>query len=178
MATINKVDFFCGAFLSYIVCNGVKEPTLFEAQEKSKIVKFALKNKDFNVYIKYTTSGTDKIKKDVRYTNWSISFSNKERDFLMDSFSETGKENLVVLVCTNPEMNDNYFAVLKPEAVLKCLGDDAVNTSRNITLKKKRTRGTSYVSCHGTALDESNAISIEYNIDNVFGFGKKIQHSA
>ena len=72
-------------------------------------------------------------------------------------------------------MNDNYFAVLEPEEVLKCLGNDAVNTSRNITLKKKRTRGTSHVSCHGTALDERNAISIEYNIDHVFGFEKKMQ---
>lgn len=193
MATINKVDFFCGAFLSYIICNGVKEPTLFEAQETSKIVKFALKDKDYKIYIKYTTSGKDTVKKetqtkvlkngnrkrsqkevvDIRYTSWSVPFSNKERDFLTDSFSEAGKENIVVLVCTNSEMNDSYFAVLKPEEALKCLGNDTVNPNRYIKLKKKRTRGSSYVSCHGTALDESNAILIEYNIDNVFGFEKE-----
>lgn len=35
MARINKIDFFSGAFLSYLISNGVKEPTLFEASEKS-----------------------------------------------------------------------------------------------------------------------------------------------
>lgn len=35
MREINKVDYFCGAFLSYLISNGV-EPTLFEAGEKAK----------------------------------------------------------------------------------------------------------------------------------------------
>ena len=35
MREINKVDYFCGAFLSYLISNGV-EPTLFEAGEKNK----------------------------------------------------------------------------------------------------------------------------------------------
>ena len=177
MAIINKTNFFYGAFLDYIICNGVKEPTLFDSPDDSRILKFSLRNKDYKIYIKYTTSGTDRTKKEiknvgkqVRYTRWSVPFSNAERDFLVDSFSEEEKENLVVLVCTNKNLSDTYFAVLKPDQAIRCLGDDAVNDSRSITLKKRRTKRTSYVSCYGTALDESNAISIEYNIDNVFGF--------
>lgn len=49
MAKINKVDFFCGAFLSYLVSNGV-EPTLFEVTEKSKKIQFTAKSSDYNIF--------------------------------------------------------------------------------------------------------------------------------
>ena len=39
MSRVNRIAFFCGAFLSYLITNKV-EPTLFEATEKSKIVQF------------------------------------------------------------------------------------------------------------------------------------------
>ena len=42
MSRINKIDYFCGAFLSYLISNNV-EPTLFDAVDKSKIVNFTQK---------------------------------------------------------------------------------------------------------------------------------------
>ena len=67
MSRINKIDFFSGAFLSYLISNGVKEPTLFEATEKSKIIKFSLRNKDYNVYLKYVSTSKQSIQKGKNY---------------------------------------------------------------------------------------------------------------
>ena len=50
MGRINKTDYFCGAFLSYLISNNV-EPTLFDAVDKSKVVNFTQKNRDYNVYL-------------------------------------------------------------------------------------------------------------------------------
>jgi len=51
---VKKIDYFCGAFLSYLISNGIA-PALFEAGEKSKIVKFSTNLGDYKVYIKYST---------------------------------------------------------------------------------------------------------------------------
>ena len=37
MAKVNKVDYYCGSFLSYLIMNKV-ETTLFSVTEKSKVV--------------------------------------------------------------------------------------------------------------------------------------------
>ena len=47
MKKINKIDFYCGAFLSFLVSNGV-EPTLFEAGDKSRILEFLLKQTKYS----------------------------------------------------------------------------------------------------------------------------------
>ncbi len=41
MNRVNKIDYFSGAFQAYLTSNGV-EPTLFDATDKSKVVKFSL----------------------------------------------------------------------------------------------------------------------------------------
>lgn len=60
-----KIDFFCGAFLSYLISNGIT-PALFEAGEKSKIVKFSTDAGDYKVYIKYSTSCKVSDRKNTR----------------------------------------------------------------------------------------------------------------
>ena len=54
MAKINKIDYYCGAFLSYLVSNGANEPVMFDSGDSnSKGISFAVKYKNYNAYVKY-----------------------------------------------------------------------------------------------------------------------------
>lgn len=171
MGKINKVDFYCGAFLSYLITNKV-EPTLFNTTEKSKVVQFLLRNTDYNVYVKYVSTSKISTKKGKQYTKWDINFQKNERDYLLNDFCIANKKNIVVLVCANQDFKDTYFAVLSYDDAVKCLGKDAINTQYRITVKHQKKSPNSY--CYGTAIDEENAIRIMYNVDAFFGFNDKV----
>lgn len=168
MARINKIDFFTGVFLSYLVSNKVKEPTLFDAVDKSKVIKFSLRDNDYNAYIKYVSKSKKSTQGGKTYTKWDVIFTEKEKDFLTDSFIETDKNNVVVLVCANENFKDTYFAVLDVAEAFRCLGNDEINKQYRISVKRQK--GSKYVDCYGTALSDEKAIQIKYNFDEIFGF--------
>lgn len=168
MSRVNKIDFFCGAFLSYIVTNGVKEPTLFDASENSKVISFSLREKDYNAYLKYVSTSRTSTQAGKKYTQWDINFTERERVYINTSFEASNKENIVVLVCSNENLQDTYFAILSLEDAKKCLGNDDVNTQCRISVRRKH--GGQYVSCYGTALARDEAVQIKYNFDDAFGF--------
>jgi len=170
MNKVNKVDFYCGAFLSYLITNKV-EPTLFDATDKSKVVRFSLKTTDYNIYVKYNSSPKKSIINDKEYTKWDFIFTEKEKDFLLDNFAVDNRENLVVLVCTNEKLKDTCFAVLTFEQALSCLGDDKVNKQWRITVKHKKK--SEHLYCHGTALSDNNAIQVYNDSDYYFGFSQR-----
>jgi len=94
---VKKIDYFCGAFLSYLISNGIS-PALFEAGEKSKIVKFSTNLGDYKVYIKYSTICKFSDRKSTR--KWDVLFTKKEMDILKD-FLEQNRKHYFVLVCTD-----------------------------------------------------------------------------
>lgn len=170
MPKVNKIDFYCGAFLSYLISNKV-EPTLFSATEKSKVVQFLLRNTDYNVYVKYVS--TEKIinLKGKKYSKWDVIFQKNEREYLLKNFFRPNHQNIVVLVCANKEFKDTYFAVLSYEQALSCMGKDDINKQFRITVKHQKK--SPYAYCYGTALSDDNAIAIPYNVDSFFGFNDK-----
>lgn len=170
MARINKVDFYCGAFLSYLISNKV-EPTLFSVTEKSKMVQFLLRNTDYNVYVKYVSDGKILSIKGKQHTRWQVIFQKNERDFLLNDFCIPDNMNIVVLVCANKDFKDTYFAILTYEQAVQCLGNDEVNNQFRITVKHQKKSPNAY--CYGTALSDDNAIAIPYNVDSFFGFNDK-----
>lgn len=165
MAKINKIDFYCGAFLSYIVSNHAKEPTLFEETDKSsKRIKFSLRDKDYNAYLKYVSTLKESTIKSKTYYKWDFNFTNSEREYLRSSFVESGKENIVVLVCANKDFKDTYFAILNTKNALKCME----NKLPRITIKRQK--GSKYVSCYGSGISDKNALQLKYNFDEYFEF--------
>ena len=165
MAKINKIDFYAGAFLSYIVSNNAKEPTLFEETERSsKRIKFALRDKDYNAYLKYVSTSKVSTIRGKTYTKWDIYFTESERDYLKTSFIEPDKENIVVLVCTNPDFKDTYFGILNISDALKCMR----NEKPRITIKRQK--GSKYVSCYGSGLSDEKSIQLLNNFDEYFEF--------
>ena len=171
MAKVNKVDFYCGAFLSYLISNKV-EPTLFNANEKSKVVQFLLKNTDYNVYVKYVSAGKLLNIKGKQHTRWEVIFQKNERDYLVNDFCKSNFKNIVVLVCANKDFKDTYFAILTYDQAIQCLGNDAINNQFRISVKHQKKSPNAY--CYGTALSDNNAIAIPYNVDTFFGFNDKV----
>lgn len=165
MTKINKIDFYCGAFLSYIISNNAKEPTLFEETEKSsKRIKFALRNKEYNAYLKYVSTLKESTLKGKTYYKWDVSFTEAERDYLQSSFVEPDKENIVVLVCTNEDFKNTYFGFLDIKDALKCMA----NEQPRITIKRQK--GSKYVSCYGSGVSDENALQLKNNFDEFFEF--------
>jgi hypothetical protein len=159
---VKKIDYFCGAFLSYLISNGIT-PALFEAGEKSKIVKFSTDLGDYKVYIKYSTTCKASDRKNTR--KWDVPFTEKEMDILKN-FPEQNRKHFFVLVCTDPDMKENEIAVLDFDNGLKCLGNDSVNKERRISVIHKK--GSPYMKCYGTARSENQGIQIYKDFNRYF----------
>jgi hypothetical protein len=159
---INKIDYFCGAFLSFLITNGIT-PALIETGEKSKIVKFGTDLDDYKVYIKYSTTCKTNDKKNIR--KWDITFTNKEMDILQE-FLEQKRKHFFVLVCADSRMRETEIAVLDLHDGLKCLGNDPVNKKRRISVIHKK--GSPYIKCYGTARDEEEGVRIYKDYQRYF----------
>lgn len=168
MAKINKADFYYGAFLSYLISNGVKEPVMFDGVEKNKVITFGLKDKNYNMYLKYATNLRSSKKTGLVFSNWAVGFSEKEMLYLSEEFEKTGYENIVVMVCTNDKLKDSCCAVLTYNQAMKCLGKDAVNEQRRIVVKHQK--HSKNIFCYGTGLSDENAIERLFNFDEYFEF--------
>jgi len=167
MSRINKIDYFCGAFLSYLISNNV-EPTLFDAVDKSKVINFTQKNMDYNVYLKYVSTCKESKVAGKEQTKWDVNFSMAENTYIRTKFKQDKRENIVVLVCTKPNLQDTCIAVLSLDEALECLGDDNINERRRISVKYKK--GAWYLECYGTAILDIQAKKIKHDFDEYFRF--------
>ena len=167
MREINKVDYFCGAFLSYLISNGV-EPTLFEAGEKSKIVEFTIRDSIYKVFCKYSTKKKTVTKQGKSYDTWNVGFAEKELA-LLENFGDNSKKVAIVCICTDEKLKNADVAVIPYEDACKCLGlmQDEINKQRVITVR--HLKGSSKLLCHGTGLSQDNAIEIPHNFEKFFG---------
>lgn len=170
MRTINKVDYFCGAFLSYLISNKV-EPTLFEAGEKSKIVEFTIRNHTYKVFLKYSTQKKEYVKKEKSFERWNIIFTLTELEQLKQ-FNEEGKIVYLVCICTDENLRDPDIAVLSYDEAIQCLGlfQDEQNQQRRITILHQKS--SSKLLCYGTAIADIDAIAIPHDFEQRFGLGK------
>ena len=170
MRKINKVDYFCGAFLSYLISNKV-EPTLFEAGEKSKIVEFTIRNHTYKVFLKYSTKKSEVTKQKKVFERWNITFVPTELERLKQ-FNEESKVVYIVCICTDDKLRDPDIAVLSYEDAIKCLGlfQDEKNKQRRITVLHQKS--SSKLLCYGTAVSDENAIPVPHDFEQRFDLGK------
>ncbi len=167
MRVINKIDYFCGAFLSYLISNGV-EPTLFEAGEKSKVVEFTIRDSVYKIFFKYSTKKKAITKQRKAYDTWNIVFAEKELT-LLEQFGDARKQVAITCFCTDEKLKDADVAVIPYADACKCLGlmQDEINKQRVITIR--HLKGSSKLLCHGTGLSQDNAIEIPHNFEKFFG---------
>lgn len=127
-----------------------------------------MRDKDYNAYIKYVSKSKLSTLNGRIYTKWDITFTERERDYLINHYFEDDKCNIVVLVCANENFKDTYFAILDYKDALRCIGNDEVNKQYRITVKRQK--GSKYVDCYGTAISSEKAFQIKYNFDEFFEF--------
>jgi len=159
---VKKIDYYCGAFLSYLISNSIT-PALFEAAERSKIVKFSTDLGDYKAYIKYSTIPKLSERKNTR--KWDVVFTRKEMEILKE-FPEQNRIHFFIMVCTDSDMKETEIAVLDFESGMECLGDDSVNKERRISVVHKK--GSHYMKCYGTAKSENQGIQIYKDFNKYF----------
>lgn len=169
MGLIKKVDYYCGAFVSYLVSKG-NNLTLFEATDNSKIAQFAVASSDFKVYIKY--SATCKVTNKRTCRKWDINFTDKEVDILYD-FNKENCKMYFVIVCTDKKMKNTEVAVLDFKKAMRCLGKDKINNTRRITIIHEK--GSKYLHYYGVAVDKTNAYSTLKDFEGYFTRERKSQ---
>ena len=166
MNRAGKINYYCGAFLSYLITNGV-EPTLFEATVRSQVVKFSLRDKTYKAYVKYVGKPRMSTVGGKTFSNWDSSFTPNERENIRTGFSDGSSEAIVVTVCTTPDFDYTEFAVLPLEDALKCMGDDNINKRPRITYKLQK--NGKHLKYYGTTISDKNAKKVP-NCDVYFGF--------
>ena len=162
MINTGKKDHLRGAFLEYLISNRV-EPTLFEAGANSKITQFTIKDKDYKAFVKYCASPRTSQKG----VTWDTTFTKKEVE-LLKQVSENGRENIIVIVCTDHKFQNTLFAVLPEKVATQCLGKDRMNQSRKVSIYHKA--NSPYFNVYGTAVDKTNSYRVRRNCDEYFGF--------
>lgn len=170
MRKINRIDYFCGAFLAYLISNKV-EPMLFEAGENSKIAEFTIKDTTYKTFIKYSTKKREINKQGKHFEVWDIIFSANEIQQL-EAFADEEKRGTVVCICTDEKLRDTKVAVIDSDKAIQCLGigKDDKNAQRRISIKHQKS--SSKFLCHGTAVSDLNAIEVPYNFEKYFGLGE------
>ena len=154
MNKVNKIDYYSGAFLSYLNANGT-EPTVLGGTEKCKVIRLSVHGKDYKVYLKYVGKPRMSTIKKKTFFNWETSFTTAERDYLKSDFSEYRSENIVVIVCTTETFDYTCFAVVPVEDALKCLGNDCINQWPRITIRRQK--NGRHIKYHGTTIADRDA---------------------
>ena len=167
MRKINKADYFYGAFLSYLISNGI-EPTLFETGDKIRILEFLIRNTTYKAYLKYSTTKRTTIEQEKETQRWDIVFSSNELK-IMQNFGEDNKKAVIIFICTDEELSNTDIAILPYPEACKCmgLGVDRKNNQRRISIQ--HSKHSRWFQCYGTGLADTSAIEVPYNFQKSFG---------
>lgn len=167
MSRINKMDYYFGAFIYYLISNKV-EPTLFDTVDKSKVINFTQKDTDYNAYLKYVGTCNKSKVAGKEHSTWVVNFTSAENTYIRTKFKQDNRKNIVVLVCAKPNLQETCIAILSLDEALECLGDDNQNDQRRINVKYKK--GSRHLECYGTAIPDTQAKKIKHDFDEYFGF--------
>lgn len=132
---LRKVDFYYGAFLSALLNNAKKKPSLFDdaPTDNRRIYRLTTEKSpaDYIIYTKYTVeSGKSEDKH-----RWSFVFSEDEVKRIIDLSKE--KEDLkLALICVSSEnLQKSEIALIDYPMAAKCLGVSLNIKTFRITVK-------------------------------------------
>lgn len=161
---IKKLDYYVGAFVSFLLTHNIT-PALFEGSNDSKVVTFDTDNGAYNLYVKYCGKPKELKQKNKQYRKWSILFAEKELNSFL-AYPQSEKKNLLVVICTDAEFKSTKVVVLTFEQALQCLGEDAINKTRNIHIKLAE--NAHKFECHGTGLNDKTPILVTTKYTSFF----------
>lgn len=138
--TLRKVDFYYGAFLSALLNNAKKKPSLFDEAptDNRRIYRLTTENSptDYIIYTKYAVeSGTSEGKH-----RWSFIFSEDEVKKIIDLNKEKESLRLALICVSNENFQKSEIALIDYPTAAKCLGIDFNIKTFRITVKTQSGR--------------------------------------
>jgi len=172
---LRKEDFYSGAFLSYVMNNGVK-PALFEGRNASgrKVYDFTTNAGDFRVYVKYISKPTSPSKKNEKKI-WSFSYTEDQVDEL-NEIMNTNRDFLFCCICGEEELHKSKMVLVDRKTATTCIDLYRGNKYKTQSLKVRYVKGHWDFDIYGTARNDKldnkdSTIKIRANnIDEIFGF--------
>lgn len=172
---IKKEDFYCGAFLSFLLNNGIV-PALFEERTDAnrKIYKFTTNKDDFIIYVKYTESPSSESKTKGS-TIWNFPFTEIQLDEIKDIKTADNRKLYFIFVCGKTSLNRSRIAVVSKDIIFQCIDLNREDKYKSQSIKVRLLKGHWNFDVYGTARadklegkDNTFKVRIK-NINDLFG---------
>lgn len=153
--SLTRDDFYCGAFLSYLLNNGIV-PALFEDRKdlNRKVYDFTTNKGDFRVYVKCSEKPSSRSGQKNHWI-WNFPFTDSQIDEIKDLRDET-KQMYFAFVCGQSVLNQSRIAVVPEDIVLKCIDINRSDKYKPQSVKVKLTKGEWNFSIYGTAKEDKD----------------------
>ena len=172
--SLTREDFFCGAFLSYLLNNGIV-PALFEERIdlNRKIYDFTTDKGDFRVYVKFSENPASKS--DQKNSSiWNFPFTENQIDELKNVKCD-GRQMYFAFVCGKTALNKSEIAIIPDYTIFQCIDIGRNNKYKAQSIKIRYVKGHWDFDVYGTAksdkvdgLDNTLKVRVE-NIDELLG---------
>ena len=170
-----KEDFYCGAFLSYLI-NSNAAPALFDdVQDSSRKIYNVSTDKEVN-YTVYVKSCEKPSKSKNGMSNlWTFPFTEKQIDEILKISKNIQCEKFkFIFICGQERLNESTISVILFEELLQCIDIDRENRYKMQKVMIRLDKGQKAFRVYGTARDEKinrmdNTLRIKTNrIDSAF----------
>ena len=170
-----KDDFYCGAFLSYLLNNKIV-PALFEDKndQNRKIYDFVTDTGDYRVYVKSSEKPSSNSRNDT-CNIWTFPFTDIQIDEIRElNINTKEKEFLFVFICGQFKLCSSKIAVIPSESVFQCIDTKRQDKYKKQNIKIRLKKSHWDFDIYGTARDdkkngEDNTIKVRANsLDELF----------
>ena len=170
---LTQEDFYCGAFLSYLLYNGIR-PALFEDRidPTRRVYDFTTDKGDFRVYVK-STKGPVSENSTKQSLLWSFPFTEGQIDEIK-SLGKSSRQLYFVFICGQPKLNESRIAVVPADKIFQCIDLNRENRYKPQSVKIRLIKGEWSFRIYGTARNEitdgrdSSLKERVSNIDDLF----------
>ncbi len=171
---ITREDFYCGAFLSYLLNNGIV-PALFDERVdiNRKIYDFTTNKGDFRVYVKCSENPSSES--DSKGSSiWNFPFTESQIDEIK-TLKSNKRDLYFVFVCGRQSFNKSKIAVIPHDVIYQCIDINRTDKYKGQSVKIKLIKGHWDFDVYGTARADKinnidNTIKVRVkNIDELFG---------
>lgn len=171
---ITREDFYCGAFLSFLLNNGII-PALFEERIdiSRKIYDFTTNKGDFRVYVKCTENPSSESE-GKGSSIWNFPFTESQIDEIKN-IEINNRILYFVFVCGRSSLNKSRIAVIPKDIIFKCIDVNRENKYKSQNVKIRLIKGHWDFDVYGTARSDKfegkdNTFKVRVkNIDELFG---------
>jgi hypothetical protein len=174
VVNITREDFYCGAFLSFLLNNGIV-PALFEERVDTnrKIYDFMTNKGDFRVYVKSSENPSSESNFNGS-SIWNFPFTEGQINEIK-YIKSVNRKFYFAFVCGRSSLNKSRIAVIPKDIIFQCIDVNRTDKYKSQSVKIRLIKGHRDFDIYGTAradkLDaKDNTLKVRVkNIDELFG---------